>query len=159
LEDRNVQHYVAVRTQVTPAQLPTVIPQLIGEVEGWLGKQGVSPAGAPFIRYHVIDMVNYLDIAVGWPVAAPLKGDKRITADVFPAGRYASLLYTGDYPGLYDANAALIDWAKQQGVVWDSYASDKGDGFGARFESYLTDPAAEPDRSKHQTLVAIRVAD
>ena len=33
------------------------------------------------------------------------------------------------------------------------------DGFGARYESYLTDPADEPDMAKWETEVAIRLAD
>jgi hypothetical protein len=38
-------------------------------------------------------------------------------------------------------------------------ASYQGDVFGARYESYLTDPAEEPDLARHQTEVAIRLAD
>ena len=159
LEDRQAQHYVGIRTQVPMQELPVVIPQFIGEVIGWLGQQGVQPAGAPFIRYHVINMTAKLDIEVGWPVASALTGSGRIAAGVLPAGRYAALIYTGDYPGLMEANAALLDWGAKQGLVWDSWESANGDGFGARYESYLTNPNDEPDLSKHETEVAIRLAD
>ena len=36
---------------------------------------------------------------------------------------------------------------------------EKGDAFGARLESFLTNPDEEPDRAKWETEVAIRLAD
>jgi hypothetical protein len=42
--------------------------------------------------------------------------------------------------------------------VWETYASDKGDGFGARYEAYLTNPNDEPDQAKWETKVAIKLA-
>ena len=75
LEERPAQPYVARRTQVPMQELGTVIPQLHSEVYAWLRKQGIAPAGAPFIRYRVIDMPGRLDIEFGigpvvWNVAA-----------------------------------------------------------------------------------------
>ena len=61
---------------------------------GW-AKQSLDPAGPPFIRYHVIDMQGLMDVEMGIPVASILSGDGRISPGVLPAGRYASLIYTG----------------------------------------------------------------
>src|SRR5689334_19978470 len=94
VEERAERHYAGIRTQATMQELPTVIPQRLGEVFSWLGQQGVAPAGPPFIRYLVIDMTALLDIELGVPVANSLPGDDRVRADVLPAGRYASLVYT-----------------------------------------------------------------
>src|SRR5579875_987471 len=92
LEDRDAQHYVAIRTQATMQELGTgVIPQLHSEVLTWLRKQGIVPSGAPFIRYLVINMMEKLDIELGWPVASALSGEGRITPGTLPAGHYASL--------------------------------------------------------------------
>src|SRR5215475_12200848 len=126
LEDRSEQHYAGIRTEAPMGQLPNVIPQLLGEVFAWLGKQGMPPAGAPFIRYHVIDMEAKLDIELGVPVAAAVSGDNRVSAGVLPAGRYASLVYTGVTNGIA-GNRALLDWAKEQGITWDRWNTDKGD--------------------------------
>src|SRR6266496_5155042 len=120
LEDRNEQHYVGIRTEVPMRQLPKVIPQLLGEVFAWLGKQGIAPAGAPFMRYHVIDMKAKLDIELGVPVVAAVSGDGRVSAGVLPAGRYASLVYTGVKNGI-KANKALLDWAAEKDIVWDRW--------------------------------------
>jgi effector-binding domain-containing protein len=158
LEDRSAQPYVAIRTQATMQELDTVIPQRLGEVFAWLGKQGIAPAGAPFIRYLVIDMDALLDSELGVPVAIALSGDGRISAGVLPAGRYAWLVYTRIDRGI-EANAALLDWGAEKGLVWDTWAAENGDGFGARLESFLTDPNEEPDRAKWETEVAIRLAE
>ena len=159
LEDRGAQHYVGIRTEATLQEMGAgLIPRLLGEVLAWLEKQGVAAAGAPFIRYHVIDMESKLDIELGVPVATTLAGDGRVSPGILPAGRYAALIYTGVENGI-PANKALLDWGAQQGLGWDTYASENGDGFGARIESYLTDPDDEPDPAKWETEVAIRLAD
>ncbi len=158
LEDRKEQHYVAVRTQAAMNELDTAIPQGIGEVAAWLRKQGVAPTGAPFIRYLVIDMEALLEIEVGFPVTNALSGDgRRVRAGVLPAGRYASLVYTNIDKGI-EANYALLQWGAAKGLVWDKWETEKGDAFGSRFESFLTNPDEEPDRTKWETEVAIMTA-
>jgi effector-binding domain-containing protein len=157
LDDRAEQPYMAIRTQATMDELGTVIPHLLGDVFAWLRQQDIAPAGAPFIRYLVIDMAAQLDIEVGVPVASAVAGDGRIGAGVLPAGRYASLVYSDVRRGI-EANAALLDWGAEQGLLWDTWTTERGDGFGARLESFLTDPDEEPDPAKWETEVAIRLA-
>jgi effector-binding domain-containing protein len=158
LEDRPAQPYVARRTQVPMQELGTVIPQLHSEVYAWLRRQGIAPAGAPFIRYRVIDMPGCLDIELGVPIAEAVSSDDPILADTLPAGRYATLIYTDVRRGV-EGNAALLDWGARQGLKWDSWTTENGDGFGARLESYLTEPRDEPDIAKWEQEVAIRLAD
>ena len=159
LEDRTEKPYLGIRVQVPMRELPQVIPQLIGEVMGYLGSQGIAPAGAPFIRYHLINMAGKMDIEVGWPVALPAQGNGRITPNVLPSGRYATLIYVGNYPGLVDATASLLAWGSEKGLAWDSRVTESGDAFGGRFESYWTNPVDEPDLNKHETEIAIRLTD
>jgi effector-binding domain-containing protein len=159
IDNRKEQPTVGIRVQVPVSQMPQVIPQLMGEVAAWLGKQGVSPAGAPFVRYHVINMPGNLDIEMGWPVAKPMSGDGRVLSGVFPAGRYASLVYTGDYSGLMEATRVLVDWAKANGMVWDRWDDVNGDAFRSRYESYRSDPQKEPNPAKWETEIAIKLAD
>ena len=158
LEERTEQHYVGIRTQATMQELGTVIPQCIGEVATWLDKQGVAPSGAPFTRYLIIDMAAMLEIEVGFPVVSALPGDGRVTPGTIPAGRYASLIYDGTDDDI-EANKVLLLWGQDQGLKWDTWYTEKGDGWGGRFEFSLTNPQDEPDQSKWQTEVAIRLAD
>jgi hypothetical protein len=88
---RTAQPYVARRTQATMAELGTLIPHYHAQVYAWLREHGVAPAGAPFIRYRVIDMAATLDIELGVPIAVAMPGDADIIVDSLPAGRYAAL--------------------------------------------------------------------
>ena len=93
------------------------------------------------------------------PTRDPVEGDGRVRAGRLPAGRYASLVYRGHYDELIDANAVLIGWARLCGFRFDSQETPAGERFGCRLEIYRTNPAEEPDPSKWETEVAIRVAD
>jgi effector-binding domain-containing protein len=161
IDTRKGQPYASIRTQVTMGELGSgIIPQLHGEVMGWLRQQGLSPSGAPFLKYNLINMMDKMDLEMGWPTEKLLKGNERITTGVLPAVDYAFVVYTGPYegPGLMDANRVLIEWGRDNNVQWDGDSSDKGDTFAARYETYFTDPAVEHDSSKWETEVAIKVA-
>ena len=155
---RAAQPYVAIQAFVTMQTLGVVLPGLLPEVFAWLGARGISPAGAPFWKYNVVDMERQLDVEVGVPVALAAAGDDRVLAGVLPAGKYATLWHTGHPDSLADATAALLHWAAQQGLTWDLTRTDQGDRWGARLEIYETDPAQEPDMSQWQTELAFRLA-
>jgi effector-binding domain-containing protein len=157
LEERDAQHYVGIRTQVSMRALKKVIPKLLGEVFAWVEKRGVAPAGAPFIRYHVINMAGNMDVELGVPVPTVESGDDYVAPGVIPAGRYATLVYAG-VTGI-KGNKALVEWAAKNNIQWDRWDDEKGDAFRARVEYFLTDPAEEPDKKKWETEVAIRLAD
>jgi effector-binding domain-containing protein len=159
IESRDEQPYVGIRTQVTMSEFSKAIDEAFPAVFAWLEEQGITPASAPFIRYHVIDMESKLDIEMGVPVASAVSGNGRVSTGIIPAGQYASLLYTGPYDGLMEANRVLIDWAKENGIMWDRWNDEKGDAFRSRLEIYHTDPQKEPDPANWKTEVAIKLAD
>ena len=158
MEDRKEQAYVGIRTQVPMKEFSKIIPKLHKEVNKWLTKQGITPSGAPFMRFHVINMESDMDIEIGVPVASAVEGNGHVQAGVIPAGRYASLIYTGVRNGIR-GNKALLEWVAEMGLKLDRWDVETGDAFAARYESYLTDPADEPDKKKWETEVAIRLAD
>src|SRR5437868_840033 len=112
LEHRDAQHYVGIRTLASISELPEAIPGKHCKVYAWLKERGLSPSGPPFIRYRVINMETKLDIELGVPVANAVTANGGVLADALPAGRYASVVYTGPYAGhgLMRANASLLDW-------------------------------------------------
>src|SRR5262252_7254916 len=112
--------YVGLPATTTMADLARAIDEGYGRLFGWLAAHGVEPAAAPFIRYRRIDMARLLDIELGVPVAASTPApasDDPIHLDHLPAGRYATAIHTGHYDGLVAANAALQDWAADNGVT------------------------------------------
>jgi effector-binding domain-containing protein len=160
VEEREPQPYVAIPLRVEMAGgFGDAIESGFAELFGWLNEQGVEPAGAPFIRYLVIDMDGGLEIELAVPVAPNVTSDGRVRVDVLPGGRYATLLHVGPYDELVASNAALQDWAEEQGIVWDSWETDEGSAWRGRVEHYLTDPATEPDPSKREVEVAYLAAE
>jgi effector-binding domain-containing protein len=155
---RAEQPYVAIRGQVTMAEIGPLAVRT-PEVFAWLGAHGVAPAGPPFLKYNVIDMMRQLEIDNGVPVAAPVDGDGDVVAGVVPAGRYAAVMHVGHPSELAGATKALLDWAAGQGLTWDMSPDADGERWGSRLEISLTDPREEPDMSKWVTQLAFRLAD
>jgi effector-binding domain-containing protein len=155
---RTEQPYVAIRGQVSMAEVGAFAVRT-PEVYAWLGAHGLPPAGPPFLKYNVIDMMRRLEIDNGVPVAAPVDGDGDVIAGVLPAGRYATVTHVGHPSELVGATEALLDWAAGQGLTWDMSPGEAGDRWASRLEIYLTDPREEPDMSKWVTRLAFRLAD
>jgi effector-binding domain-containing protein len=155
ITERPAKPYVAIAATVTMATLGTVVPPLNGEVFAWLAARGIAPAGPPFWRYTVVDMEHELEVEAGTPVAAPVAGDDgRVVAGVLPAGRYVTMHHVGHPESLADATGRLLSWAEAKGLRFDT----DGTRWGCRLESYLTDPATQPDMTKWETVLSFRLA-
>jgi effector-binding domain-containing protein len=135
-------------------EIATALPPLIRDVFAWLGERHITPVGPPFFRYRVTDMSRHLEIDVGVPVAAVLSGDQRVIVDTLPGGQYATVIYTGNPAQLVEANAALQKWGGRNGIKWQESKVDRGTAWASRLETYLTDPAIEPDPNTWQTEIA-----
>jgi effector-binding domain-containing protein len=157
--ERPEQPYVAIRCRVAMSDLGPAIDGSFPKVFDRLADEGIPPAGPPFVRFDVIDMERQLEIEVGVPVSSPPPDDGEIVADKLPAGRYGVITFTGPYEGLVGANEALQEWGRTNGQRWAMTESADGDRFESRFESYLTDPAEEPDPQRWVTEVAYLIAD
>jgi effector-binding domain-containing protein len=158
---RAEQPYVGVTRFVTMQTMNEVVAQF-PVVFGWVEARGVEPVGAPFFRYHTIDMERELEVEVGVPVphgSAVPASDDEVTAGVLPAGRYATVDHVGHPDQLVGATADLLAWAAKEGLRWDMTPSEHGDKWGARLEFYETDPDVEPDMNKWLTVLAFRLAD
>ena len=151
LQDRPVLTYAAVRLRLPLGELGPALAKLWPEVSAWLDERGITPAGRPLIRYHVIDMPE-IEISVGLPIESGAVGDGRIEVGELPAGRYAVLVHVGPYEMLVQANADLQRWAADNGVAFDG--SDGASGWAGRVEFYLTDPMDDPDPLAWRTEVA-----
>jgi effector-binding domain-containing protein len=155
---RTEQPYVALRGQVTMAEIGPFAGRT-GEVFGWLGARGLAPAGPPFLKYNVIDMMRQLEIEAGVPVASVTDGDGEVISGVLPAGRYATVTHVGHPSELMGVTKALLDWAAGQGLAWDMSPEGEGERWASRLEISLTDPRQEPDMTKWVTELAFRLAD
>ena len=157
IETRSAQPYVGIGASVTMQNFASAIDGTLAELRAWLIERELAASlGPPVFRYVRFASGDRMDVEFCMPLAAPTAGDSRVTAGELPAGRYVTVLHTGPYDGLRDATAHLLDYAKQQGLRWDVDATGE---WRARLETYLTDPSQEPDPSKWQTQLAIKLAD
>jgi hypothetical protein len=97
VEERAATPYIGTRDRVTgEADFRRAVDRGFPRLFGWLGENGVAPAGPPFIRYLELDGQNEpVEIELGVP-AQPVKDlDGGLYAGSLPAGRYATLLSRG----------------------------------------------------------------
>lgn len=158
LERRKKQHYAAIRMAV-PIPFGKYLQPAWDEVYDWLQSKGIKPSGPAIIRYLTTDMSKELDIDVGFTVDKAVKGDDRITTDFLPAGKYATLIYTGSYggKGIFKATVALLEWAKENKIKWNTTKKKSVEWWNGRAEFYFSDPAVEKDPKKFKTELAFLV--
>lgn len=160
IERRKREHYVAIRMAV-PIPFGKYLQPAWDQVYDWMTSKGIKPSGPAIIRYLTTDMSKELDLDVGFTVEKAVKGDNRIAADCLPAGRYATLVYTGPYKGrgIFKATVALLEWAKENKVKWNTTRKKGVEWWNGRAEFYFSDPAVEKDPSKFKTELAFLVTD
>lgn len=147
IEQKPAQPYVAIRSEVKFQEIPAKLPPLIPRVQEWLRAQQVQPAGPLFFRY-VKMQGNDLEVEVGFPVSSKMAADEDVMASEMPAGKYLSAVYTGPYEQLPQAHSELGKWLKENNIKLT----------GPCTESYLNDPATEPDPKKWQTEIRYPIA-
>jgi len=148
--------YMGIRIIAPFKGMSKEISRIADELNAWVEKNKVKTSGLPFLRYHVIDMRGFMDISYCVPVRKALPETGNIKGDFIPAGRYASLIYSG---GGISGNRALIEWVRAQGLDFDRWDTEQGDNFRGRYETFLTDPKVEPRKSKWEIEVAIKLTD
>ncbi len=156
IETRPARPYVGTRTVMAMRDFDREIPAMTATVSRWLDVQGVRPSGQPFLRYHAIAMPERMDVELGIPVLHAHDAGGQVESGLLPAGRYAVAVYSGVENGV-PANRELIDWISAQGEQPIAHASEKGEVFQSRYETFLTDAEAEPDRHRWRIEVAIQV--
>lgn len=158
IEDWPAQPYLGLIGIVTLDTIGTVerrVPELLAH----LAAEGLEPAGAPFIRYHVIDMFRRLEIEAGVPVDGPVRTEGELRADVIPAGRYVTYTYVGRPEEHIGVIGAIFAWAAEQGLAWDAARVDEGEAWGGRLAFTLAGSPEGPDADGLTTKFAFRLAD
>ena len=160
IERRKKQHYVAIRMAV-PIPFGKYLQPAWDEVYNWMMSKEIQPSGPAIIRYLTTDMSRELDIDIGFTIDKAVKGDERITTAFLPAGKYATLTYTGPYKGkgIFKATVALLEWAKDNKMKWDISRKNGVEWWNGRAEFYFSDPTIEKDPTKFKTELAFLVAD
>ena len=132
MEIRNLseQKTVCINTTTSLAELPKVLGEGYGEIMGLLGKQGLTPAGPPYVLYRNEDIEN-LDIELGIPAAGDIRPEGRVVSGTLPGGKAAVAIHTGPYDTIGATYEKLTGYIKEQGletegICWESYVDDPG---------------------------------
>lgn len=156
IEVRPEQPYAGTRKVMAMRDFDREIPAMRTIVARWLDAHGVRPSGQPFLRFHAIDMPERMDVEVGMPTEHADDASGEVESGLLPAGRYAVVVYTG-VENAVPANTRLLDWIAAQGEQALAHASERGEVFEARYETFLTDAEAEADPHRWLFEVAIQV--
>ncbi|MFD2026130.1 GyrI-like domain-containing protein [Promicromonospora aerolata] len=127
----------------------------VPQIYAALAAAGGVPEGGPIYQYHRMQTVSDpMDITVSVPVGARIEIGEDFETGVIPAGRYLVARPEGGPDALGQVHREMWRWAGVQGL--DLAIEERADGihWRARTEQFLTDPQAEPDRSKWAVEVA-----
>jgi effector-binding domain-containing protein len=125
----------------------------VAEIGPWLGRvyshaaacaqrQGVTIAGPPFARYHLLDP-GHFSVEAGFPVSRPVNAEGEIEPSSLPGGPIATTVHFGPYDQMNPAYEALTRWIEDHG----------GQPVGDPWEVYYSDPETQPDPATWRTEV------
>jgi effector-binding domain-containing protein len=144
---RDATPYAAIALTVNQPDIGQVAPPLVPEILGWL-ETHAKPTGPVFFNYRHMDG-GKMDMEVGAPIAAAVKGDARVTVGTLPGGRYISATWTGPYDQLHNAHMQVHDWCAKHKLK----LGDTG-GKTTLLEIYHTDPDEIADPQQWVTEIA-----
>jgi hypothetical protein len=162
VETRAAQPYAAIGARAAnEAEFRSAVDRAMPAVFRWVERHGLTPVGAPFLRYLVVDE-SHLPVdgpppatfECGVPLAAAPEGDDEVHAGELPEGRWIVTLHRGGYSGLGRAHGVVHEWAAEEGAVVERTPVDGGTAFGGNVEHFRIGPFEEPDPWKWETDVA-----
>jgi effector-binding domain-containing protein len=136
------QDAVAVRGDVAFAELPEFFGRAFAESAAAAAACGVTIIGPPFGFYPEMPTMT-VAVEAGFPVSGPIEPRGNAHPLVLPGGRAVQAMHIGPYDTMVQTYAALQSWMAERGLhpavgMW---------------ESYLSDPQAEPDPAHWRTLI------
>ena len=129
-----VQSTAIIRVTVPRAEIQQVMGPGLDELMATLRAQGIVPAGSWFTHHLRMDPATF-DFEIGVPVTEPVAAAGRVTNGQLPAATVARTIYHGPYEGLPSAWAEFNAWIAAEGRTAGP----------SLWQTYVTDPAANPD--------------
>jgi effector-binding domain-containing protein len=142
IKDVRPERVMSIRTRVPRDGMAACLRDGFGELNGYLQRAGVSPAGPQLAIYHELGDVE-ADVELCVPVREPLGGAGRVVPRELPDATVVSTIHAGPYETEADAYVALTRWMEEHG---------HGPA-GPRREVYLVGPADTADPSEYRTAI------
>jgi effector-binding domain-containing protein len=145
ITDQAAQPILTIRTRTSIQDIAQALGQAYGEIFGYLGEQGVQPAGMPFTMYYNMDMSD-LDIEIGVAVERPVPEKSAMRLGELPAGKIAACLYTGPYSDCGPAYEELQRFVQEQGY----------EAAGVAIEYYFSGPDVPPEETQTRIVFPLK---
>jgi effector-binding domain-containing protein len=136
------QAAAGVRSEVPMAELPGVFDRGFTAVMRAAEAQGIAITGPPFGFYPRMP-TETVEVVAGFPVASRITADGEVMPFELPGGRVVVATHVGPFEAMEKTYAELIAWSQAEGLTLAE----------GMWESYLSDPSAEPDPSTWRTLI------
>ena len=136
------QPALAVRGEVPVEGLGEFFGRAFGEVMAVVEAAGVEIVDAPFGYYPAMP-TEVVTVEAGLPVSAPVEASGDVHPLVLPGGRAVVGVHVGPYDSLEATYTELTSWMAARGLT----------PAGTMWESYLSDPEAEPDPATWRTRI------
>ncbi|MBN2610246.1 MAG: GyrI-like domain-containing protein [Bacteroidales bacterium] len=138
-----VQKTLVIKAEVPTSQVGPKMGELYGKLFAYMGQKQVSPSGPPFAVYYSFDPEGNTVFEAGVPVASSIETDGEVKYKEFEAMKVVSTMYVGPYENMMPVYETMQKYVK------DYNLKDNG----TSWEIYLTDPNAEKDPQKYQTII------
>ncbi len=142
ITEPEAQSIVGIRARARLAEIGQAMDSLFRELFEHVQAVGAAPAGPPLSIYHAMQS-DGVDFECAIPLLSPVEGTGRVRAGELPACTAATVTHTGPYENLKETWTALTEWMASEGFQ----------AAGTPWEVYVTEPSAEPDKSKWQTQI------
>lgn len=136
------QPTAAVRERVPISELPPFFARAYHETMQALQAQGLQPTGPPFAKYYGKPS-DTADVEAGFPASGPVTPTGDVLAGTLPGGKVVEAMHVGPYDTMEKTYHEMVAWVGEQGLT----PSD------VMWETYLDDPAQEPDPEKWRTQI------
>jgi effector-binding domain-containing protein len=138
-----VPQLAAVRHAELPMEeLSGFFDSVFGDVAAAVATAGGTITGPP-IGHFPTPPGEVFVVNAGFPVSSPVDSPDDVHTIELPGGPAAVVIHVGSYDTLPDTYAALTAWLAAEGRTPS----------GPMWESYLSDPSAEPDPSTWRTEI------
>lgn len=119
------QPMIAIRVVTRPAEIDTLVAQILSLLGNHLERQGVRPNGPPFARHYEF-REEHVELEAGFPLAEPVDGEGKLMAGELPAGRVVRCWHCGSHDTLARSYDHLARWALKHGhtpiaAPWEVY--------------------------------------
>jgi effector-binding domain-containing protein len=131
-----------IREQVPIEDLTGFFARAFGDTMAFLQARGLAPVGPPFGKYYGAPG-EIMDVEAGFPVANQVTPAGKVVSGILPGGRVVEAVHVWSYETTHRTYADM-----------ERYFTDAGLRPGSiMWESYLNDPATEPDPAAWRTRI------